>query len=222
MIHSMYTRQRYADEEELAYRMELAAKTSIPSMVDSAGLAPHPVRWVWAVLERDKARVSDTLLEAGWQGSIVLQDSWPPAQLLDDHISSTLDSDDRVASFYLTKMQKRWKPGPTFVVTWQPIKQRLEDGELFQHRMTYATNRPSPFYAVYNPSEECYVYARSHGQMHLCGAPVELARERIRGAIAVIHDRNKLMDLRKGDTPLRRKKPVASKPRPRPRRGRGR
>ena len=198
--HTMYTRQRYDDDHEMRYRMELARETSIASMVAALKRALYPVRWRWAILPRHEELVRQTLLEAGWTGEFLPTETWPPEQLEDDDISSTLDSDDKVAPGFLRIIQRHWAPGKPFIVTWQPVKERYSDGAIFEHRFKYTNDRPSPFYAIYNPTSRCYVYRKKHGHMDQLGAPVTMSKER--GAIAVIHGRNKLMDISSRDKQL--------------------
>jgi hypothetical protein len=224
MIHTVYTRQRWEHEETTIERMRLARATTIPSMVRAAKEAPHPVRWAWFTTERDQERVVDVVRRAGYPGPIltITTDGYVPLYEEDD-LQSTLDSDDKVASYFLKRIQSRWRGrrSSTYIVTWQPIKERFEDGALFNHRMRYAADKPSPFYTVYNPTEKCHAYRKKHGHMHLCGAPVELLTER--GAIAVIHGKNTLMDLKSGDTPLapKRERSTAQSRRQKRRRRRG-
>lgn len=225
MIHTVYTRQRWADEKQTVERMSLARLTTIPSMVAAAKAALQPVRWAWFSHERDHELIKRIVSRAGYPGPILTLDVDGYVPLFEeDDLQTTLDSDDKVTSYFLKRVQGRWKPGTKpYIVSWQPIKERLDDGFLFKHRMRYATNRPSPFYTVYNPDARAHAYAKKHGHMHLVGAPVELTTER--GAIAVIHGENTLMDLKSGDTPLapRRERSTAqSRRQKRRRRGKGR
>lgn len=210
MIHTVYTRQRWAEEEQTIERMRLARATTIPSMVRAAQAALRPVRWAWFSAARDHERIIDVVTRAGYPGPVVCLDTDGYVPLFEeDDLQTTLDSDDKVASYFLKRVQGRWKPGTKpYIVSWQPIKERFEDGALFKHRMRYAADRPSPFYTVYNPTARAHAYAKKHGHMHLVGAPVELTTER--GAIAVIHPDNTLMDLKSGDTPLAPKRERAT------------
>lgn len=229
MIHTVYTRMRYEDEQQLLSRVELARATTIPSMVAAAKRAEYQVRWAWFALERDHERIRSIVTGAGYPGEVITLDRGSEGYVPlyeEDNVQSTLDSDDKVAAYFLARVQRRWKPPVTppqpYIVTWQPIKERFQDGALFNHRMRYAATKPSPFYSVYNPTEKVHVYAKSHGHMHELGAPVELVNER--GAIAVIHGGNALMDIKSGDTPLSPPRGASSAARRsrRRRRGRGR
>lgn len=225
MIHTVYTRQRWQDEDTMIERMKLARATTIPSMVRAAQAALEPVRWAWFVNPRDVELLVDVVTRAGYPGPIlpIVEDGYTPL-FEEDDLESTLDSDDKVASYFLKRVQGRWRgrDSSTYIVSWQPIKERFEDGALFNHRMRYAADKPSPFYTVYNPTAKCHAYRKKHGHMHRCGAPVEHTNER--GAIAVIHGKNTLMDLKSGDTPLapKRERSTAQARREKRRRRRGR
>lgn len=183
MIHTVYTRQRY-DDGPFQERMELALETCIPAMVAAAAKCQHPVRWAWRAHPHHAESLVDTVRAGGWKGELEVLEEFGPF----GDVQSTLDSDDRIEPHFLHRVQLCHRPGAPFVVTWQPIKQRLSDGAKFAHRMKYQAYKPSNFYAVYNPTAAVHVYARKHGEMHLLGAPCRVAGDR--GAIVVIHAGN--------------------------------
>jgi hypothetical protein len=201
MIHTVYTRQRY-DDGPFMKRMLLAVETCIPAMIEAARQVPEDVvlRWAWRAHARHSSAIYETLRGAGWSGGIEVVDVFGPAS---DQIQSSLDSDDRIGPGFLRMQQGHYRPGGPFIVTWQPEKQRLEDGRIFRHRMRYKANLPSPFYAVFNPGPTVHAYRVKHGAMHTL-APCTLSSEP--GAIAVIHAGNKHMDLNRYDLPMPRRR----------------
>lgn len=196
MRHTVYTQQHYADDGVFAARMELARRTSIPAMLHAAALTHHPVRWAWQVRERHEWLVRQVLEEEGWTGEIMTIRGFAP---FGDDVQSTLDSDDRIEPGFLATVQGYYRPDETFIVTWQPVKQDLETGDFYRHRRRYAATGPSMFYAVYNPTDQVRVYAKTHERMHWL-APTLLATDA--GAIAVIHGANALATITEADIPL--------------------
>jgi hypothetical protein len=209
IFHTVYTRQCYDDDKHFRARMELARRTCIPAMVAAAkNLKPDVViAWAWRAHERHLEAIERIVRDGGWTHALEVLQHFGPGR---DDIQSTLDSDDRIRPTFLYTIEASYftiqgyeRPRLTELRSWQPIKQRLEDGACFRHRYRYEEKgRVSPFYAIYNPTAEVHVYARSHGQMHQLLEP-RWSREP--GAIAVIHGANRLMDLRASDTPIRRR-----------------
>lgn len=198
MIHHLFTRQKY-DDEAFARRMDLARRTCIPSVVAALdGIGPG-FRWVWKAHLRHAATIRRVLRSEGFDREIeVTEDFSPPTEPVDIH--STLDSDDRIEPHFLRLQQSYWQEGVQRLISWQPLKQRHSDGQLYRHRYRYEkSGRVSPFYAIYNPDAGLYAYCQSHGVLHKHTSPTW---KRDPGAVAVIHDANKLMDLRSRDIPI--------------------
>lgn len=196
MIHTVYTRQHYVDDSTFAARMELARRTSIPAMLEASAQAEHPVRWAWQVREPHEELLRRVLEEEGWTGELRAIRHFAP---FDDDVQSTLDSDDRITSSFLATIQDAYRPGAPYILTWQPAKTDLHTGRFYHHRRRYSSRCPSPFYAVYNPTLSCRVYAKTHERMHEL-APTALAPEA--GAIAVIHGANALARIDERDVPF--------------------
>jgi hypothetical protein len=203
---SVCTRQRYDDDDTFERRMDLARRTCIPAVVAAAELPAvvaaaeifgASLTWRWRAHERHAPDVWAAVAGAGWPGRIEVVDDFGPET---DDVQVTLDSDDRIEPGYLATVMSYWRRGRTELRTWQPIKQRLSDGRLHRHRFRYRVKkRVSPFYAIYNPTEELYAYCASHGKLHELVQPKWMKGP---GAIAVIHGDNALMDLRAGDIRL--------------------
>lgn len=208
------TRQRYDDEHVFRRRMELARRTCIPAVIAAAeklrcqDLArrqaelvdsgpEYSLTWVWRAHKRHRDAIMRALTEEGWTHWISVVDAFGPDG---DDVQVALDSDDRIEPQYLRMVADYWRPGFVELRSWQPIKQRLSDGQLFRHRFRYRTKkRVSPFYAIYNPHPELYAYVASHGQLHRLIQPNWRPEP---GAIAVIHGANALMDLHRSDVPI--------------------
>lgn len=198
MIHHLFTRQKY-DDEHFRRRMDLACRTCIPSVMAALdGIGPG-FRWVWKARPEHHDELRRILEREGFDREVECVDTFtPPAN--QPHIHSTLDSDDRIEPHFLELQQGYWQPAVQKILSWQPLKQNHEDGSLHRHRFRYEERgRVSPFYAIYNPSATLYAYCESHGHLHKLIRP-EWKRDP--GAIAVIHETNKLMDLSPRDCAL--------------------
>lgn len=196
MNHTIYTRHTYPPgDERHCPRLELAMSTCVPSVIDSSSWTALPVRWVWWASPLHRMEIIDAVRAGGYQGElhVLPGDTW----LEDDHIQTTLDSDDMLGAHLLDRVQHlylrdRADAGP-HLVTYQPIKLDLETGRRYRARMKYSAESPSMFYSILRPTPEVQVYKRTHTEMgELCPARLDPFPS---SCMAGIHGANHLMKI---------------------------
>jgi hypothetical protein len=187
--HHLFTRQKY-DDDTFRRRMDLALRTCIPAVLESASELAPGFRWTWKAHARHESEIRRILEAEGWAHEIAVVETFTPPEPGSADLHSTLDSDDIIGPDYLRMQQSYWRPGITEVRSWQPVKQRLSDGTLYHHRLQYrARRRVSPFYMISNPTPTIYAYSVTHMDMQSY-APTTWERET--GAICVVHGANAL------------------------------
>lgn len=190
MKHVIYTRCKYDTTEEVARRLKLSRRFTIPAMADQQDC--EPVRWVWLCQPEHEQLIEDAV-RSRYDGELRFN-----IRDKDDNIQTTLDSDDWIAPSWLAHIQSQYQPGTKpYIRYYHPWRYQISTGKWF--KPARIASWTSMFYAVYNPTEEFRVYFRRHTQirtsalLHVAAVPQE-------GFCAlVIHDHNKCTVIKKGD-----------------------
>lgn len=197
---TIYTRHTYPVEDPRFHRrLELARRTSIPSVNQALKFTPsgQSWRWVWWCRWEGHNEVMAAL-----HGALCRIVSLPgDDHLEDDDVQLALDSDDMISHHFLDRVTRLWEKGEPYIRTWQPTKLDLRTGKRYRMSMRYSADTPSMFYAVYNPTDRVRIYARTHTRMGEL-APTELVTDGP-GVTACIHDDNHLMTIVSGDKEIR-------------------
>lgn len=194
LTHVIYTRCDYSSRAETLRRLRLSERFTIPAMASQEDILFQP-KWVWLCKEEDRNQIRDSVRHAGYTGQLAFNERGR-----DEHIQSTLDSDDWVAPNWIKDIQSRYSTGRCFIRYYHPWRYQISSGQWYKPGRI--ANWTSMFYSVYNPTSTVRVYFRRHTQIRTTSeVTVEPVKQEGFCAL-VIHDHNKCTTIKRGDIPI--------------------
>lgn len=223
MNHSVYTRCKYGTDEQVAARLELSKRFTIPAMVAQRDCVQP--KWVWLCHPRHQEMIERALREAGWTGAIGFNEmrvtTYKETQFIarlgilaktgDEQMQTALDSDDWVHPEWVRGIQQHWRAGKKpFVVYWHPLRYRVSDGKWFRPRRL--AKWCSMFYTVYNPTNQYHIYMASHNQLQTIKGLLVYPDAREGYTALVVHGDNLHTTIKPSDVEIRTPPAFIDKP----------
>ena len=124
MKHRVYTRCKYDTDQEVADRLKLTRRFTLPALL--AQERHTPFGWVWLCQPRHSEMITASLREGGWKGEIAFNEMKMTrhyennivtrlgfqVKTGDEDIQTALDSDDWVHPRWINQVQDYWSVVP--------------------------------------------------------------------------------------------------------------